>query len=160
MIEQRQCLADGARPPALGVRRMPALGQRSDSRQRQRCQPQEGYGRCHHPPAQSLRMSDLRPGQPNRLFESLYRFCVLVAGTLLRLSRAESVAGGGRKGRFQRWLGKRTPKSCKSFTEGRAGTERSKRVYALWLVRSGRSSAKATEHAGVGKRALERWVSW
>ncbi len=39
-------------------------------------------------------------------------------------------------------------------------TERRKRVHALWLVRSGRPRAEAAEHAGIGKRTLERWLSW
>src|SRR5215207_2607641 len=43
---------------------------------------------------------------------------------------------------------------------GERDTERRKRVHALWLVRSGRPPAAAAELAGVGKRTLERWLSW
>ncbi|HET7034649.1 MAG TPA: winged helix-turn-helix domain-containing protein [Thermomicrobiaceae bacterium] len=37
---------------------------------------------------------------------------------------------------------------------------RRKRVQALWLGRSGRSVAEASQVAGVGERSLQRWVSW
>ena len=44
--------------------------------------------------------------------------------------------------------------------KGERDTERRKRVHTLWLVRSGRSPAVAAELAGVGKRTVERWLSW
>ncbi len=44
--------------------------------------------------------------------------------------------------------------------KGERDTERRKRVHALWLVRSGRPLAAAAELAGVGRRTLERWLSW
>ena len=45
--------------------------------------------------------------------------------------------------------------------KGERATERRKRVHALWLVRSGRPPTEAAELlAGVGKRTLERWLSW
>jgi hypothetical protein len=43
---------------------------------------------------------------------------------------------------------------------GERDTERRKRVHAVWLVRSGQPPAAAAELAGVGKRTLERWLSW
>ena len=43
---------------------------------------------------------------------------------------------------------------------GERDTERRKRVHALWLMRSGRPLTEAAEHAGVGRRTLERWLSW
>ena len=46
------------------------------------------------------------------------------------------------------------------FYRGERDTERRKRVHALWLVRSSRPPAEAAELAGVGKRTLERWLSW
>ena len=44
--------------------------------------------------------------------------------------------------------------------KGERDTERRKRAHALWLLRSGRPPAEAAELAGVGKRSLERWLSW
>jgi transposase len=44
--------------------------------------------------------------------------------------------------------------------KGERDTERRKRLHALWLLRSGRPPAVAAELAGVGKRTVERWLSW
>lgn len=38
--------------------------------------------------------------------------------------------------------------------------ERRKRLQALWLLRRGERVSEAAQHAGVGKRTLERWLGW
>src|ERR671932_1654492 len=53
-----------------------------------------------------------------------------------------------------------SPQELYELYKGERDTERRKRAHALWLLRSGRSPAMAAELAGVGKRTLERWLSW
>lgn len=53
-----------------------------------------------------------------------------------------------------------SPEELYKIYKGERDLERRKRAHALWLVRSGRPLAVAAEQAGVGKRTLERWLSW
>ncbi len=53
-----------------------------------------------------------------------------------------------------------SPQELYELYKNERDIERRKRAHALWLLRSGRSPAAAAELAGVGKRTLERWLSW